>query len=187
MIVITGLRSGTSLMMQTLKLLGFPVTGFLFHDDFIHKELNPKGYYDLPINEVINGLNTDIYKGKAVKLAGTQLYKTNPKYVSKIINCKRCPSEAIKSVKKLLWYEENMTGVEPTDKNAEVVYRINLLYAKRYIEENNIPHISIYYEEMLLDPKGTILKVKDYLEIETDISNAVLNVDKRSLLCQSHQ
>ena len=43
MIVVTGsARSGTSLMMQTLKLLGVPVEGHKFHEDFPIVEANPR-------------------------------------------------------------------------------------------------------------------------------------------------
>lgn len=74
MIVVTGFRSGTSLIMQTLKLLEFPIVGYKFHDDFSHKELNPKGYYSLPGRETVYGLKTH-YKGKAVKLGGQNFFK----------------------------------------------------------------------------------------------------------------
>ena len=184
MIVITGLRSGRALMMQTLKLLGFPVTGFLFHDDFCHKELNPKGYYDLPIREVINGLNTDIYKGKAVKLGGIELYRTNPKYVSKIIWCRRNQKESIKSICKMLIAEEGKINIEPRLENAELLYLINLDHIIKTIKRNDVPSLEIYYEEMILATEKTIEKVKEFLNIKTDINKAVLNVDGRELVWQ---
>jgi len=184
MIIVTGLRSGTSLMMQTLNLLDFPVVGFLFHDDFCHKELNSKGYYDLPIMETINGLNSEKYKGKAVKLGGSQLYKTDSKYISKIINCKRKPIDTIKSIKRLMEYNKDYLDLEPTFDNAEIIYYSNLLLVAKYFEENSIPHITIYYEEMLLNIENTINRIKGFLNIDSDIDKAVLNVDKRSLLWQ---
>ena len=69
MIVVTGsCRSGSSLMMQTLKLLGIEIAGEKFHEDFPVEEGNPKGYYDLPFEIVMNGLGEE-YKGKGVKLS----------------------------------------------------------------------------------------------------------------------
>jgi hypothetical protein len=184
MIVVTGLRSGTSLIMQTLKLLGFPIAGYMFHDDFSHKELNPKGYYDLPIKETLFGLNTDKYKGKAVKLGGYQLSMTRPKYVNKILVCERSKQDAVKSIVKLMKAEYDLLKIEPNKINAENVYEINNSLINKSIKDK--AHIRIKYEEMLLSPEKTIYKICKFLNIKTDIEIAVNNVEKREL-CLSQQ
>lgn len=177
MIVVTGLRSGTSLMMQTLKLLGVPVVGYMFHDDFSHKELNPKGYYDLPINETIKGLNTYKYKGKAVKLGGYQLSATESKYVNKIIVCERNRQDTIKSIMRLMKADFSIAKVNPTEENATILHEINKNITDEYIK--NMPYIRINHENMVLDPSKTITKLCVLLNIETDLSNAINNVEKR--------
>lgn len=169
-------------MMQTLKLLGIAVVGYLFHDEFSHKELNPKGYYDLPIRETINGLNTDIYKGKAVKLGGYQLSKTKPQYISKIIVCDRNKDDAIKSTVRLLRLDYKFVNISPTEENAREIHRINDYLIDGCIKV--IPNIRVQYEDMILDTSTTIDSVCNFLNIETDISKAVDNVEKR-VVCQS--
>lgn len=176
MIVVTGLRSGTSLMMQTLKLLGVPIVGYMFHDDFSHKELNPKGYYDLPINETINGLNSYKYKGSAVKLGGYQLSVTEPKYINKIIVCERNKSDTIKSIARLLKADFSIAKIKPTEKNAAILYETNKSITDGYIKK--MPYIKINYEDMLLNSSATIAKVSVFVNIQTDSLKAINNVEK---------
>lgn len=177
MIVVTGLRSGTSMTMQTLKLLGFPVVGLMFHDDFSHQELNLKGYYDLPVSETINGLNTTRYKGKAVKLGGYQLSATNPRYVSKVIICQRERDTTIKSIVKFLKAEFDISNVEPTEKNAILILdTTNDLIEKCGVKK---PHMRIQYEVMVRDPERCIEGVCQFLNIQADIKKAVNNIEKR--------
>jgi len=187
MIIITGLRSGTALIMQTCELLGKEVVGYKFHDEFSHQELNPKGYYFLSQNEIRDGLNTTEYKGKCVKLGGGHLAKTDPKYIDKVIYCKRNPNEVKKSMLKLLKADYDMIGLEPTGENAEKAYDANLLLTIPYLKDNNIPTLIVYYEDMILNPVKTINLVKDFLDVDTSIELALLNVDKRSVSCLQPQ
>lgn len=184
MLIITGLRSGTSLMMQTLRLLDVPISGFAFHDDFSHKELNPKGYYNLPMRETVNGLNTDKYQGTAVKLGGAELYNTDPKYIHKIIWCRRNPEACKKSIVKLLKADFDIIKWEPTIKNADIVYDLNTGFTYNFFDKNNVPYINVYYEEMLLDTENTIKKVVDFIGISPNIEKAINNVDKGRVVCQ---
>lgn len=179
MIVVTGLRSGTSLMMQTLKLLGVPVVGFLYHDDFPHKHLNPKGYYDLPINETIDGIDHSEHVGKAVKLYGLQLNRTDPKYINKVFYCDRGEEATIKSVQKLI--DANKSILEDfggESITAEQAYRENKTLIEHYLNSNPISYMHFMYEDMLKEPKAMIFLICKFLEIKPDIKNAVKNVNK---------
>lgn len=104
-------RSGTSLMMQTLKLLGVNVLGKeyprVINNDIRKteraKKLNPKGFYEIP-GIVINGIkkeNINNFIGKTVKIIVTGLPKTDISTVGKIILCLRDPREIAVSQKNL--------------------------------------------------------------------------------------
>jgi len=179
MIIVTGLRSGTSLIMQTLKLLGVPVVGFKFHDDFSHAELNPKGYYDLPISETWEGLNTNKHKGKAVKLGGYQLSKTHPKYVDKVIVCDRNKKATTSSILRLMKADYNISRIKPTVENAELAYNSNKYLIDEYIKAKT--NIRIQYEDMIERSELAVYKICGFLSIKNDVTEAINNIEKREL------
>ena len=179
MLIVTGLRSGTSLMMQTLKLLGVPVVGYMFLDDFSHQELNPKGYYDLPISETWEGLNTNKHKGKAVKLGGYQLSKTHPKYVGRIIVCDRNKKATISSVFRLMKADYNISRIKPTVENAELAYNSNKYLIDEYVKTKT--HIRIRYEDMIERSELAIYKICNFLGVKNDVTEAINNIEKREL------
>jgi len=172
-------------MMQTLKLLGVPVVGYLFHDDFSHKELNPKGYYDLPINETINGLNTDAYKGKAVKLGGAQLSKTDPRYISAILYCTREKEATLKSIKKLIDADHDIIKKYCGDVfvTPEFSYEYNTNAIEKYLDETTIPYMEVKYEYVIDGPKEMFLAICKFLGITTGVEKAINNVNKEGV-CQ---
>ena len=186
MIVITGLRSGTALMMQTLRLLGIPITGYAFHDEFMHKELNPKGYFNLPMCETLGGIKHHEYAGKAVRLGGGDLAKTNPDFISKVIWCRRDPEESKKSILKMLKADYDIIKLDPTIENAETVYLLNTQYTEKFFEAKK-PCLEVYYEEMLLDSEATIKLVVDFVGTSGNIKKAIDNIDTREATCQPHQ
>ena len=68
-IVLAYARTGSSLMMQTLKILGIPVIGKVERPD-LPQDSNPKGYYeDRAI--LIQGIDSHLLKKKQVSLEGT--------------------------------------------------------------------------------------------------------------------
>lgn len=187
MIVVTGLRSGTSLMMQTLKILGVPITGYAFHDEFMHKELNPKGYWNLPMTETLGGIKHHDYAGKAVRLGGADLNKTNPDFISKVIWCRRNPEECIKSIQKMLKADYNIIKVKPNIENAETVYLLNTQFTQKFFEIKK-PCFEVYYEEMLFDSQNTIKLIADFIGTKNqEIEKAIDNIDIREATCQQPQ
>lgn len=178
MIAVTGFRSGTSLMMQTLRLLGVPIAGLKFHEEFCHVDLNPKGYYDLPMSETAKGIHSDKYSGKAIKLYGGTLVQTEPKLISKIIVCTRKEKPCIDSIWKLLKRNEVQIGVDFTRKMAAYYYYLNKKYIELYLKKTKIDSIEIKYERILKNPKKEISRVRDFLNIQCDLSEAILNVGR---------
>ena len=147
MVVVTGFRSGSSWAMQILMKLDYPIKGLKFYKDFPHKELNPNGYWDLPIDETKNGLKTH-YKGCAVKLPGASLYNTNPDFIRKVIICKRDRENQIQSIIKSLKLEKSKYSMEPTYKNAELIKELNDFFINMFFKQNDKPKLEIKFENM---------------------------------------
>lgn len=97
-------RSGTSLMMQTLELLGIPCEKqrvFASDQKRVSERadyLNPKGFYEVP-GVVVRGVRNgaERFYGKALKLVATGMVRTNPEHIEKVIVCTRDPREVADS------------------------------------------------------------------------------------------
>ncbi len=172
MIVITGAgRTGTSLMMQTLLLLGYktPAKKFLPEHKGI-EHLNKKGYHEL-YHEVLEGVHHSDYKGQAVKLFPSSLNFTPKNLISKIIICKRNKKDACKSYKPLLKFIK-------ADLSAKKAYDQAYLFLDHYID--GINHIFINFEEINSNPKKVIKELCDFLELSPsskEFNKAIKNVD----------
>lgn len=93
-------RSGTSLVMQTLKLLEVPIAGDKFLKNSKEK-WNPLGFWEVPY-VVFDGVRElGDYGGKAIKLVSNGFVRTNKALVWKTILCLRCPFEIRQSNKKV--------------------------------------------------------------------------------------
>jgi hypothetical protein len=173
-------------MAQTLHILGLPNAGFAFHEEFSHKELNPNGYWDLPIADTINGIHDSRYAGYIVKIFGYQLLRTNPEKIKRIVYCVRDKETATASTLRLLNAEPVLIarfGLEATLEMAEKIYDMNNYSIKKYLYCNSgIPNIIIRYEDMLNNKVKTVRKIADFICSNRDISNAVGNI--RGQLCQ---
>lgn len=194
MIVVTGAcRSGSSLMMQTLQLLGIPIAGEAHHPDFPIEEGNPKGYYDLPLYYLMCGVGEQ-FEDKAVKLFGTALPKIyNPhKVTHALVCCRRDKDAQDQSIRKLMDMELKTETDSPlrqmvvskmesvTDKDISSMRRKTYKAAYTYLEEHNIPYIKVFYEDVLLSPLTEIEKIIEFLDIKPNkdkIKDAKENVD----------
>jgi hypothetical protein len=191
MIVVTGsARSGTSLMMQTLKLLDVPIEGHKFHDDFPVKEANPKGYYDLPFEVLRKGLGEE-YIGKAVKLLGEWLPYTNPENLTHVIVCKRRDSRA--QDRSVIRCIEMETEIESPSEIRKKLLEMCLQLSPDQISErrrNNYELIEsyltqlqgycmdVYYEDMLYNSAETVQEIKEFVDSEASVDAAIKNIDR---------
>jgi hypothetical protein len=166
-------------MMQTLNLLCIPVAGFAFHDDFPDIDLNPKGYFDLPFEETINGVNDERYSGMAVKLYGLQLARTGPEFIRKVIVCRRSADKAIESTMKLLDRRGARFRLPATKEAAKQVFYQNYSCIESYLSITIMPNINVLYEELVENPEPVIGRIADFLEISVDVKQAVSNVSRR--------
>lgn len=172
MIVVTGsARTGTSLLMQTLLILGYktPAKPFLKEHDEI-KQYNPKGFFEL-YHEIMGGVQHHKWEGQAVKLFPSILAFTNIDYISKMIVCKRDIKEATKSYKPI--YKILGGFVRP-----KKAYKDSYKYLEQYVKD--VPHIFITFEEITTNPEKVIRELVEFLEItpsEEQIEKAIKNVD----------
>ena len=175
MIVVTGtFRSGTSLMMQTLQKLGINIAGNEF-DVWNKKEFNPRGYWELPVKEVVEGVKSNKYEGQGVKLFVQGLTKTNPNLISRAIRCTRWKRAAVISFMKLLQASPNC-GIPGTRNVCDQLYDVHHEFVETYLDTNNIPYINVDFEDMLRDPKKQISRIVKLLGLKTDTKLAIENV-----------
>lgn len=175
-ILVTGEpRSGTSLMMQTLSILGFPIAGEKFPEHFLsEKNLNPKGFYEIP-GTVSKGVKEiGPYSGKAIKVICNGAYQhdgigTPDSIVSKYILCVRNPYSVAKSQNDLKT-NVKVCGDEWSKPNLKsIVVRYIIEYGKflDYVFSNDLSHkiISVDYDDMRLNTKGVIERISVHLNI----------------------
>jgi len=140
-IIVTGAgRCGSSLMIQTLHLLGVPLVGEPqnqvyehclwggYHKDKsveikISKEqnnkavgFNPKGYWELDfytLLDICHGKYTGTTNGHAVKLMGELILETNAKDIEKVVVCKRY--DTIRQAESM--YDLSRLDIEIVDEN----------------------------------------------------------------------
>jgi len=211
LIVVTGAgRCGSSLMMQTLHLLGVPMLGDPENDkgrntlkDYDKSgkiaekiiDVNPKGYWELPINTLYDNLSYGFgdHCGKAIKVLSGLFTDIDATAVEKVILCRR--SNTYKQAEKIL--ELANLDLEIRDSNPDtspliewyrgktimdivLVQDLQLNYTRHIIKTNNIPSLDILFEDIVSNPQEEIEKVVRFLELDVDISRAVENVDVRN-------
>jgi len=196
MIIVTGSpRSGTSLVMQTLDILGVPVVGEKFHEDFPIVSGNPKGYYDLPFADQVDAANEggfkNKYEGKAVKLFGESLALADMNVVTHMIICRRRDAKRQdRSSLKLLKQELEVANESELRDVAlqrlkhftleEIGNRRRLYYTaiEWYLSKFRGYVHEIYFEDMLYNTTDSIKALQDFLNVEDSktLEQAIKNV-----------
>jgi len=167
--------------MQSLRLMGIPVTGDAWAEHLkVPRELNPKGFYDLPFDETFNGIHDDRYRGMAVKLFGRQLSMTPPELVRKLIVCTRGHEQAIESTLRMLQVQWLFPGVPATRQMAKEVYKGNYADIMQYPHRCSMHPIA--FEDMVSQEtcEQTMAALAEYVDAPDGIGGAVDNVDWRA-------
>jgi hypothetical protein len=192
-------RSGTSLMMQTLGLLGMPIWYKEKETrlDEARKQieiLNPRGFYELPI--VSTGIslskfqekNTEFYQeilnndGSAIKLVTRGLLKTDIELIGKIIFCTRNPRAIAYSqtdlIENVMVAGEGGEWIYPKRENTCVSYNFNIYEFLQKIS-NYTSALYVDYDNVLTEPVKEINRIIEFLKIfptEKQIQEAITNV-----------
>lgn len=167
-IVVTGAgRTGTSLMMQTLRIIGIPVAGVDYCAEFPDNGHHPNGCWQLPIAEVRNGIHGHEYDGKAIKLFGPQLAKSNGELVDRVIVCHRDRDESIASAVKLGSTQEAVDSPLAVEQIASA-YDTNYVLIDEWINEWQKRYIDIWFDGMLSQTEEQVRFIGDWLGVLVD-------------------
>lgn len=211
MIVVTGAgRCGSSLMMQTLHLLGVPMIGdpekdqgrnTLMSEDSsgeLRKQIinmNPKGYWELAIKDIYNMIDFGWpdHEGKAIKIMGAAFTELNTPDIEKVIYCKRRDRDVqarglhkLSQVDLQIKEETNSSNVYVNwfkGKTVDDVYsrqELTLKHIDYIIKHDKIPTLDVVFEDIVTNPTMEIERVVQFLNLDVDISKAVNNVDVRN-------
>ena len=172
--IVSGLeRSGTSVMMQILKMGGMPIA---FDDSRPADEHNPRGYYELAGGKIINRLmdgtfEMEKHKGSVVKVTAYGL-KFLPAGNYRIIYMMRNIDEVLNSMQKM--------GAETDmEKDKKLFGKLNKFSFDLMKSRDDMEYITINYRDVIESPNNEIERVKDFLEIPFDIAEAIKAVDSK--------
>lgn len=190
--VVTGdPRSGTSLMMQTLGLLGVSISGDKFpqpkkpQPGSKAETLNPKGYFEVP-GTVMKGLKTiDTFGGTALKIIAPGLTRTDPNLVYKGVLCLRNPKHVAQSQTNLAARGLAIAGPRgwdsPTWNVSALRYMADmgefLRWWKNQTPAFRAKFIVVDYDDMVNTPANTIARVAAHLDGLKVTPESVANVD----------
>ena len=167
--VVTGApRTGTSLILQTMDLLGVPMGMPKFipeHDNM--RQFNPNGFYEINSTE---GVTDDRYKGKAIKLFGWQLFQSDINLIDKIIFVDRNREDAINS------YEKVRVFLPHSEHSSAEIYDANKKIIEEFIDDDVM---RITLEEIKKDSAKFVNNLISYLAInptEEQMNNAIKNI-----------
>ena len=177
-IVVSGLpRSGTSMMMQMLKVSGVD----LVLDDTRKPDLyNPRGYYEYEkVKEIKKDTSwLDGIQGKAVKIISQLLYHLPESHQYKIIFMQRNMEEIISSQNKMLSSRGKGSDVINDTIMAEKFER-HLEKIRKWIDnQGNIGCLYIHYNKIIEDPIKTITKLNDFIDNQINIRPMLKVIDK---------
>lgn len=192
MIIVTGSgRSGSSMMMQTLRLWKYPLAGVPFHADFPVESLNPKGYWDLPFDTLLKGIDGR-FSDMAVKVFGHWLCRVDSAYVNKMIVCKRrenkTQDESLmnafnEEVKVRTNSEARAAALQtvPRMSDLRVIRNKNYREVRKFLKRNpHVESITMIYEDILENTEKELTKLAKFLGLEpTTMQEAIDNVDKK--------
>lgn len=198
-------RSGTSLMMQTLDLLGVPVAGEKYPQKGRLAEgtpdqqrrlertrvMNPRGFYEVPGVVVRGTSDRERFAGQALKVVSPGAWPhagagTPPEIVDKYILCLRDPTSVGQSQTHLEMPVQVSGDGEwqpPAQKPSPVRFLLENGGLAQWLFENDEPRgrvLVVDYDDFLDHPDRTLARVIAHLEIEPtpdQIDAARSNVD----------
>lgn len=171
-VVVSGFpRSGTSMMMRVLDKAGFEVLTSERHRQAVN-EAEPDGVLELEgVNEELAAHPREWTANKAIKLVAPYIGFLPLDRPLKVIFMLRPIPEIVVSLlaQRSIWEQDPWSTISA---------------ARKYLEVKNVPTHFVHYHEMMQYPKTIISGVRDFLEVDFDISEAVKGVyaDPRKLM-----
>lgn len=171
--IVSGLeRSGTSMMMQILKMGGMKVA---YDDKRPPDEHNPRGYFELEGGKIINRLidgsfPIEMYDGMVIKVTAYGLRYLPDGYDYKVIYMLRDIDEIMASMSKML--NENLG-----DEDRRAFENLNKFALKIMRIREDMKYITVNYRDVIEHPRREIERVNDFLGGVLDVESAVRAVD----------
>ena len=168
MLVVTGSpRTGTSAMMQTLKLLGIPPISPAFTKEHTKiRNYNRKGFYEPDMEQVMKLKDVE---GMAVKLFGSALPFVKKDIVNKMIVMKRDKQSANKSYTPVM--EELGEGID-----VDFVY--DVCYTEIEKLKGDTSYLEVNFEDLIQDPEKEIDRIVEFLQLSGEGKDqAIKNID----------
>jgi len=171
--IVSGLeRSGTSMLMQIIKAGNLPL-GF---DNSRPADMsNPKGYYELEGGKIINKLMEgsfpfENFKGKFIKITAFGL-KFLPPGKYKIIYSERDIEEILDSMEKMIG-QKDMNREE-----TKISFlKLNDMIKQSIKEREDIDVLFTNYNDMLSNPKNSIFRILNFLDIPKGVQGQMVKV-----------
>ncbi len=154
MIGITGIgpRVGTSYILQEAIKQNIPIAADNKFIPWVHVEQqNPDGYWEVDPLEVNNGIHTDKYKGRLLKLWSHVLLQTPSHLVKRVLFIERKNKAAQReSILRTLTLEEEQLGVK-TNLTADSVLQAHTINIFNWLKSKPSSAIKIVYTEELTE------------------------------------
>jgi len=173
-------RTGTSLMMQTLKILGVdvPAPAFYPEKDVLHEsyiDCNPNGLYEhTPSNKA--DLTKYIDKMSAFKFIGPEIITLPNGLVSHLIICNRNRENSVNSHIRV---GEKIYGGPISNKQAMLHYNETYECIDCLLKVYNGNVLRVFYENMVVYPEGQVERIIRFLGIDDSNRQLAINNVKR--------
>jgi hypothetical protein len=197
MIIVSGTpRSGSSLMMQTLKLLDVPIAledkvdmwGLSYADIDEPDRLmhhNPHGFWQLSEAALGQYLWNAPGHGEAIKVLAPSVGYIPKDKIERVLICER--RDKIKQATSLRWLlEDEYPLLDPSPRKLYLQYLLAIDLRKWTVHHQEeleaflrllpVPILKIYFEDFLETPDLTVKAIRKFLGSEVDPEKAVNNI-----------
>lgn len=174
-VVVTGFpRSGTSLMMQILKVAGIAV---LTDDKREADANNEQGYFELDAvkNALVDQTFLQDLPGKAIKVVFPLLRFLKPAFPLKVIWMDRDFGSTLKS-------QENMKKVEPKGASFQLLENMQkerALHESWLNQHDHVSYLHIKYENLIQNPKEQVNRLSRFLNLPGHIEELITVVNPK--------
>lgn len=189
-VAVTGApRTGTSLCMQTLRLLGVPIAGLEYHEEAYDPALHPHGEWGFPYAVTASGVKEGQYDGKAMKLFGHALSQTAHRVVASVIVCSRNPIDTVASIRRMLEsdaaadFKANNDGLDVVHPQlAGLFYSLSIDTIYAWLQGYPYKVLHVDYDGFVANPEQWVSTIAEFVGIHTDTTHAVENVIRREVI-----
>ena len=153
-----------------LKVFGYELIGYKWHESFGPEKYNPGGYWTLTIDKLEDGYSGDCREDQAIKIIGEPLVLTDPNQIDQLIICKRDPEAAVNSADELL---KDIN--QPIDRELLLdSYWYCYTLIRGYVRENDLRHHTVTYENLIDNPDKEVQNLCEFVgESHDKIKQAV--------------